>query len=116
MNARLSPTVFITSQNLEDNPYRIDPSKLGLKIRLEEDLRWGRCDIKTTALIMKKKSTKLGFSSKSFETTEKKNSTKELTGRLISWSPWPPANFKSRYPAFPLVATVLLLIILRWIT
>ena len=50
-NDRLSPTVFITSQKLEDNPYRINPSKPGLKIRLEEDLRWGRCDIKTTALM-----------------------------------------------------------------
>ena len=37
-------------------------------------------------------------------------------GRLISWSPWPPANFKTRYPAFPLVTTVLILIILRWLT
>ena len=21
-------------------------------------------------------------------------------GRLISWSPWPPADFQTRYPAF----------------
>ena len=36
---------------------------------------------------------------------------KETKGRLISWSPWPPANFKTRYPAFPLVTTFLILII-----
>tara|TARA_Y100001970_G_scaffold292385_1_gene433493 strand:+ start:1672 stop:1872 length:201 start_codon:yes stop_codon:yes gene_type:complete len=31
--------------------------------------------------------------------------------RMISWSPWPPANFQSRYPAFPLVMTIFLLIL-----
>ena len=44
-------TVFITSQNLELNPYRINPEKKGLRARLEEDIRWARCDIKTTGLI-----------------------------------------------------------------
>ena len=34
--------------------------------------------------------------------------------RLISWSPWPPANFKIKYPAFPLVMTVLILITGKW--
>ena len=24
----------------------------------------------------------------------------EPQGRLISWSPWPPANFQTRYPVF----------------
>ena len=33
--------------------------------------------------------------------------------RMISWSPWPPANFQSKYPAFPLVMTILLLLILQ---
>ena len=33
--------------------------------------------------------------------------------RMISWSPWPPANFQSRYPAFPLVMTILLLFIVQ---
>ena len=33
------------------------------------------------------------------------------TERMISWSPWPPANFQSKYPAFPLVMTIFLLII-----
>ena len=38
----------------------------------------------------------------------------EPQGRLISWSPWPPANFQTRYPAFPFVLTLLILIIVRW--
>ena len=60
-----------------------------------------------------KKSKKLGFLPKTSKTSEKKQIIKESKGRLISWSPWPPANFKTRYPAFPLVTTVLILIILR---
>ena len=31
--------------------------------------------------------------------------------RMISWSPWPPANFQTKYPAFPLVMTIILLFI-----
>ena len=34
--------------------------------------------------------------------------------RMISWSPWPPANFQKRYPAFPLVMTIMLLLIAQW--
>tara|TARA_B100000963_G_scaffold326972_1_gene314410 strand:- start:203 stop:403 length:201 start_codon:yes stop_codon:yes gene_type:complete len=35
---------------------------------------------------------------------------KELgSERMISWSPWPPANFQTKYPAFPLVMTILIL-------
>ena len=34
--------------------------------------------------------------------------------RMISWSPWPPANFQTKYPAFPLVMTIMLLIIGQW--
>ena len=63
-----------------------------------------------------KRNKKLGFIPKTSKTSEKKVLLKEPTGRLISWSPWPPANFKTRYPAFPLVTTVLILIILRWFT
>ena len=63
-----------------------------------------------------KKNKKLGFSPKTSKTTENKAVIKEPKGRLISWSPWPPANFKTRYPAFPLVTTILILITLRWIT
>ena len=33
--------------------------------------------------------------------------------RMISWSPWPPANFQTRYPAFPLVMTIMILLILQ---
>lgn len=44
----------------------------------------------------------------------KKKLIKEPKGRLISWSPWPPANFKTRYPAFPFVLTVIILIIGQW--
>ena len=37
---------------------------------------------------------------------------KELgSERMISWSPWPPANFQTKYPAFPLVMTIMILII-----
>ena len=62
-----------------------------------------------------KKSKKLGFLPNSSKTSKRKKIITEPTGRLISWSPWPPANFKTRYPAFPLVTTVLMLIILRWL-
>ena len=62
-----------------------------------------------------KKRKKLGFLTKNTNTSEKKQPIKESSGRLISWSPWPPANFKSRYPAFPLVTTILIIIILRYI-
>ncbi len=58
----------------------------------------------------------LGFIPKKSRTTKKKELVKEPNGRLISWSPWPPANFRTRYPAFPLVTTVLILIIVRWLT
>ena len=46
--------------------------------------------------------------------TKKLISSKEPQGRLISWSPWPPANFQTRYPAFPFVLTVLILIVGKW--
>tara|TARA_Y100000816_G_C25960059_1_gene500983 strand:+ start:511 stop:708 length:198 start_codon:yes stop_codon:yes gene_type:complete len=48
------------------------------------------------------------------ETKAKKSTVTEPKGRLISWSPWPPANFKTRYPAFPLVLTLLILIVGQW--
>ncbi len=59
--------------------------------------------------------------SKGFATnlSEPKNAKKNFSsikdkGRLISWSPWPPANFKTRYPAFPFVLTLLILITGQW--
>jgi len=33
------------------------------------------------------------------------------TERMISWSPWPPANFQTKYPAFPLIMTIFILCI-----
>ena len=63
-----------------------------------------------------KRNKKLGFIPKTSKASEKKELIKEPKGRLISWSPWPPANFKTRYPAFPLDTTVLILMILRWLT
>ena len=62
------------------------------------------------------KSKKNGFLPKTSIALETKESIKEPKGRLISWSPWPPANFKTRYPGFPLVATILMVVILRWLT
>ena len=35
-------------------------------------------------------------------------------GRLISWSPWPPADFQTKYPAFPFVLTILILVVGQW--
>ena len=50
--------------------------------------------------------------------TSKKSQKKVISnapqGRLISWSPWPPANFQTRYPAFPFVLTILIVVIGQW--
>tara|TARA_B100000524_G_scaffold112402_1_gene54609 strand:+ start:41 stop:241 length:201 start_codon:yes stop_codon:yes gene_type:complete len=57
-----------------------------------------------------------GFAKKA-SSTKKKNKgilSKEPKGRLISWSPWPPANFQTRYPAFPLVLTLLIVLVGQW--
>ena len=67
-------------------------------------------------MVAAKKSKILGFKSNNDDDVENKEFFKEPKGRLISWSPWPPANFKTRYPAFPLVMTIIILIILRWLT
>jgi len=45
------PTLFISSTELEINPYRESPHKEGLKVKLEEDIRWKRCDVKATTLL-----------------------------------------------------------------
>ena len=57
-----------------------------------------------------------GFKTKTSKTkkTQQTISLKEPKGRLISWSPWPPANFQTRYPAFPLVLTLLILVVGQW--
>ena len=56
-----------------------------------------------------------GFATKNLSASKTKNTinSKESKGRLISWSPWPPANFQTRYPAFPLVLTLLIVFIGR---
>ena len=46
--------------------------------------------------------------------SKKKDMLNVPQGRLISWSPWPPANFKTRYPAFPFVLTILIVVIGQW--
>ena len=46
--------------------------------------------------------------------SNKKVKTNEPQGRLISWSPWPPANFQKRYPAFPFVLTILIIFVGQW--
>ena len=46
--------------------------------------------------------------------SQKKFPKNEPQGRLISWSPWPPANFQTKYPAFPFVLTILIIIIGQW--
>ena len=46
--------------------------------------------------------------------TQKSKTSKDPQGRLISWSPWPPANFQTRYPAFPFVLTILIIVIGQW--
>ena len=53
---------------------------------------------------------KLGFAANS---PLQKKKSKNPSERLISWSPWPPADFQTRYPAFPFVLTILILIFLK---
>ena len=57
-----------------------------------------------------------GFAKKKLITNKAKITItpKGPSGRLISWSPWPPANFQTRYPAFPLVLTLLIFIVGQW--
>ena len=55
-----------------------------------------------------------GFGNQAFKEDYKTPLTKvQKLGneRMISWSPWPPANFQTKYPAFPLVMTIMLLIV-----
>ena len=56
-----------------------------------------------------------GFATKNSASQKtKKITSNEPQGRLISWSPWPPANFQTRYPAFPFVLTILILLVGQW--
>ena len=57
-----------------------------------------------------------GFADYTSKSLKTKNliSTKEPEGRLIPWSPWPPANFQTRYPAFPFVLTIIIIVVGQW--
>ena len=57
-----------------------------------------------------------GFADNTYKSlkTKKLTSSNEQQGRLISWSPWPPADFQTRYPAFPFVLTLLIIVIGQW--
>ena len=55
-----------------------------------------------------------GFSEKEKNKKIDFNVKKPGSERMISWSPWPPANFQTKYPAFPLVMTIIILLIGQW--
>lgn len=44
----ISPTIFISVQNLKENA---EAQSKGVKVILQEDVRWLRCDIKSTSLL-----------------------------------------------------------------
>jgi D-alanine transaminase len=45
---KISPTIFISVQELKES---IDEQSKGVKVILQEDVRWLRCDIKSTSLL-----------------------------------------------------------------
>ena len=49
-----------------------------------------------------------------YQKLQKKVNPHEPHGRLISWSPWPPANFQTKYPAFPFVLTIIIIVVAQW--
>ena len=57
-----------------------------------------------------------GFAKKTSDTKKTKQiiSKTGTKSRLISWSPWPPEDFQTRYPAFPLVLTLLIVVVGQW--
>ena len=54
-----------------------------------------------------------GFATNNSESQKSKKTlmANQPQGRLIPWSPWPPASFQTRYPAFPFVLTVLIIVV-----
>ncbi len=50
-SSKLKPTLFISSSELNINPYRLNPEKKGLIVGLDTDIRWKRCDIKAITLL-----------------------------------------------------------------
>ena len=57
-----------------------------------------------------------GFSTEISNTknVKKVSNPNNKKGRLISWSPWPAADFQEKYPAFPFVLTILIIIVGQW--
>ena len=57
-----------------------------------------------------------GFSKKTYAPKKEKKTIRpnHPEGRLISWSPWPPADFQAKYPAFPFVLTILIIVVGQW--
>ena len=47
----LKSTLFISSSELEVNPYKLHPNKPGLKVKTIEDTRGLRCDVKSVTLL-----------------------------------------------------------------
>ena len=47
----LKSTMFISSNELLINPYRLNPNLQGLRVEMAEDPRWKRSDIKATTLL-----------------------------------------------------------------
>jgi len=45
---KISPSIFISVQNLKEN---LEEQIKGIKVILQEDVRWLRCDIKSTSLL-----------------------------------------------------------------
>ena len=58
-----------------------------------------------------------GFSTEISDTksVKKVSSPIKSNGRLISWSPWPAADFQTKYPAFPFVLTIMIIVAVRGI-
>ena len=57
-----------------------------------------------------------GFATKISKTQNTKTVSNPVKkkGRLISWSPWPSADFQTKYPAFPFVLTILIVVAGQW--
>ncbi len=57
-----------------------------------------------------------GFSTELSDTKnlKKVSNTIKTNGRLISWSPWPTTDFQTKYPAFPFVLTMLIIVVGQW--
>ena len=76
---KTTPTLFITSSKLSMNPYITNINKYGLKVCTHEDIRWKRCDIKSSALLgnimLLRKVNALGFDNVILHINEKVTET-----------------------------------------